>query len=58
MHHKHFGTDLDPFNASKGFLYAHIVCQTTSKSEQEKEFEKEIDTTDLENDSVVMFQKK
>ncbi|XP_023027578.2 acyl-CoA Delta-9 desaturase [Leptinotarsa decemlineata] len=58
LHHKHFGTDLDPFNPSKGWFYAHFQSVALNLSPaQEKEL-KSIDMDDLEDDKMVMFQKK
>lgn len=58
LHHKHFGTDLDPYNPTKGWLYAHIQSVAFSLSPaQEKELEK-IDMSDIESEKMLMFQKK
>ncbi|XP_045482948.1 acyl-CoA Delta-12 desaturase [Harmonia axyridis] len=56
LHHKHFGTDLDPYNCSKGFYFAHVTGFCFKLSEAQEEALNEIDTSDLENDQVVMFQ--
>ncbi|XP_044761000.1 acyl-CoA Delta-12 desaturase [Coccinella septempunctata] len=56
LHHKHFGTDLDPYNCSKGFYYAHVRGFCFKLSEAQEEALNEIDTTDLEEDKIVMFQ--
>lgn len=58
MHHKYFGTDLDPFNPKKGLLYAHFVSVTLNPSAAMKQRHEEIDMSDLQNDNIVMFQKK
>lgn len=58
LHHKHFGTDLDPYNPSKGLLYAQFVSVTLKPSSaMQKELDM-IDMSDLEEDKIVMFQKK
>lgn len=58
QHHKHFGTELDPYNHSRGFVYAHFTNLALKPHEKQKQAAEEIDITDLEQDSVVMFQKK
>ncbi|XP_050308785.1 acyl-CoA Delta-9 desaturase [Anthonomus grandis grandis] len=57
LHHKHFGTDLDPYNPKKGFLYSHFFCLLRDLSPAQLEALKEIDMSDLEGDKVIMFQK-
>lgn len=58
LHHKHFSTDLDPYNPSKGWLYAQVQSVALRLSPaQEKELEK-IDMSDIESDKMLMFQKK
>lgn len=58
LHHKHFGTDLDPYNPSKGWLYAHVQSVALKLSPaQEKELET-IDMSDIESEKMLMFQKK
>lgn len=58
MHHKYFGTDLDPFNPSKGLIFAHFVSVTLKPSPAMEKLIKEIDMSDLEQDKIVMFQKR
>ncbi|KAK4883139.1 hypothetical protein RN001_006458 [Aquatica leii] len=58
LHHKCFGTNQDPFNPSKGFFYSHFMCLTQKTTAEQEEIANNIDMSDLENDSVVMFQKK
>ncbi|KAJ3641788.1 hypothetical protein Zmor_028266 [Zophobas morio] len=58
LHHKHFQTDLDPYNPRKGFLYSHFICNSLKLSPAQEKLLDEIDMSDLENDKVVMFQKK
>ncbi|KAK9884979.1 hypothetical protein WA026_009211 [Henosepilachna vigintioctopunctata] len=58
LHHKHFGTDLDPFNPNRGLYYAHVKGYCLHLSEAQENAMKDIDDTDLKNDSVVMFQYK
>ncbi|XP_066147614.1 acyl-CoA Delta-9 desaturase [Euwallacea fornicatus] len=58
LHHKHFKTDLDPYNNKNGFFYSHFVSLMKNLSPAQIEAIKELDVSDLENDKVVMFQKK
>lgn len=58
LHHKYIGTDLDPYNNKNGFFYSHLGSLMRNLSPAQVEAIKEIDVTDLENDKVVMFQKK
>ncbi|KAF2899082.1 hypothetical protein ILUMI_07093 [Ignelater luminosus] len=57
LHHKHFKTDQDPFNPSKGFFHAHFFSLVQKPSNNQEELLKQIDMSDLEKDGVVMFQK-
>ncbi|XP_066261562.1 acyl-CoA Delta-9 desaturase [Euwallacea similis] len=58
LHHKHFKTDLDPYNNKNGFFYSHFVSLMKDLSPAQIEAIKELDVSDLENDKLVMFQKK
>ncbi|KAL0274796.1 UNVERIFIED_CONTAM: hypothetical protein PYX00_002835 [Menopon gallinae] len=58
IHHKYHGTDDDPFNYKRGFVYAQIGTYMLSKNPRRQEIIKEIDMSDLEQDKVVMFQKR
>ncbi|KAL1123055.1 hypothetical protein AAG570_002143 [Ranatra chinensis] len=58
IHHKHYGTDLDPFNYKRGFLYSQLTSHCVDSHPLRPQLEKEIDMTDIQNDAVVMFQKK
>ncbi|KAF7283188.1 hypothetical protein GWI33_001206 [Rhynchophorus ferrugineus] len=58
LHHTFFRTELDPYNPSKGFLYSHFLGSLADLSPAQEQALKEIDLSDLENDNVVMFQKK
>ncbi|KAL1491759.1 hypothetical protein ABEB36_012309 [Hypothenemus hampei] len=57
LHHKHFGTDLDPYNHKNGFWYAHLFTLMRDLSPAQVAALEDIDMSDLENDRVVMFQK-
>ncbi|XP_072399969.1 acyl-CoA Delta-9 desaturase [Diabrotica undecimpunctata] len=58
LHHKYFQTDLDPYNPSRGWFYAHIQSTTLHLSQAQEAELKKIDMSDLENDKLVMWQKK
>nr|CAH7760493.1 unnamed protein product [Callosobruchus chinensis] len=58
LHHKHFGTDLDPFNPTKGWFYSHIQSVALNLSPAQEEALKEVDMSDLEKDKMIMFQKR
>lgn len=58
LHHKHFGTELDPYNPKNGFFFSHVVSLVRDLSPAQAEALKGIDVSDLESDNVVMFQKR
>lgn len=58
IHHKHFGTEKDPYNHNRGFFYAHMGSRMLTKPANYDALAKEIDMSDLEQDKVVMFQKR
>ncbi|KAF4518904.1 hypothetical protein B566_EDAN006742 [Ephemera danica] len=58
LHHKLRGTPQDPYNPKRGFLFAHINNRFKKRTEEREQLEKEIDMNDLEQDSIVMFQKQ
>lgn len=57
FHHKHFGTDLDPYNNKNGLLNAHVISHL-KKWNPDVQRLAAIDMSDIEADSVVMFQKR
>lgn len=58
FHHAYFKTDLDPYDCRKGFLYAHFLTRIRKHSQYQEALKNSIDMSDLEDDSVVMFQKR
>lgn len=58
LHHALFGTDVDPYDHKKGFLYAHMLTRLKKLSPYQEKLKEQIDMSDIENDSIVMFQKK
>jgi len=57
-HHKYSETPSDPHNALRGFFYAHMGWLLVKKDRTVIEAGKKISVEDLENDPIVMFQKK
>ena len=58
LHHKFSDTELDPHTIDKGFFFAHCGWLLRNKSMRLVEEGRKIDMSDLEKDSIVMFQKK
>lgn len=58
IHHKHFGTDKDPYNHNRGFFYAQMGNRMLTQHPDYDKLAKEIDMSDIEADKVVMFQKR
>ncbi|CAK1540460.1 unnamed protein product [Leptosia nina] len=58
LHHAHFKTDGDPYDHRQGFIYAHFLTRLRKLSEYQTALKESIDMSDLEKDSVVMFQKR
>lgn len=58
VHHKFSETDADPHNATRGFFYAHMGWLFVKKHPDIVKAGRELDFSDLLEDSLVMFQKK
>lgn len=58
VHHKYSETHADPHNAKRGFFFAHMGWLLCRKHPALIQKGKGLDLSDLESDSVVMFQKK
>lgn len=58
VHHKFTDTDADPHNSSRGFFFSHIGWLMVKKHPHVKSKGKTVFMDDLEEDSIVMFQKK
>ncbi|XP_063924715.1 acyl-CoA Delta-9 desaturase-like [Zophobas morio] len=58
VHHKFTDTDADPHNASRGFFFSHVGWLLVRKHKQVIAKGNTLDLSDLENDPVVMFQKR
>lgn len=58
MHHKYYGTERDPYNHQKGFLYSHFISNVLSAPSDIKKYERDIDMRDVEADGYVWTQRK
>ncbi|XP_071439706.1 acyl-CoA Delta-9 desaturase-like [Hetaerina americana] len=58
LHHKYSDTDADPHNARRGFFFSHMGWLMSKKHPKVIEKGKGINMSDLEQDGIVMFQKK
>ncbi|XP_034484964.1 stearoyl-CoA desaturase 5 [Drosophila innubila] len=58
VHHKFTDTHADPHNSRRGFFFAHMGWLMCKKHPDVGIKGKQIDMTDIEQDPVVMFQKK
>ncbi|KPJ12049.1 Acyl-CoA desaturase 1 [Papilio machaon] len=57
LHHALFNTDVDPYDHKKGFFYAHMLTRLKKLSPYQEKLKQQIDMSDIETDSIVMFQK-
>jgi stearoyl-CoA desaturase (delta-9 desaturase) len=58
VHHKYPDTDADPYNAKRGFFFAHMGWLFVKKHTDVVTAGSEIDFSDLYDDKLVMFQKR
>ncbi|XP_076673221.1 acyl-CoA Delta-9 desaturase-like isoform X2 [Andrena cerasifolii] len=58
VHHKYSETNADPYNAKRGFFFAHIGWLMCRKHPDVKEKGKTVDISDLERNTVLAFQKR
>ncbi|ALC47548.1 CG15531, partial [Drosophila busckii] len=58
LHHAKFHCDEDPYYSKQSFLYAQLHGNLLGYSRQQELALKDVDMTDIENDEIVMFQKK
>ncbi|KAJ2949875.1 hypothetical protein O0L34_g11194 [Tuta absoluta] len=56
LHHEQFNTENDPYDHRGGFLYAHILSRMRKLSPLQSHLLEKVDMTDLEADSIVMWQ--
>ncbi len=58
MHHRYTDSDLDPHSIQYGFWYSHIGWLLFQKNQELRDAAKKIHMSDIEQDSIVMFQKR
>ncbi|EFA05022.2 acyl-CoA Delta-9 desaturase [Tribolium castaneum] len=58
VHHKYTDTNADPHNATRGFFFSHMGWLLVRKHPDVIAKGKTLDLSDLQEDPVVMFQKK
>jgi len=58
IHHKYTDTNSDPHNAKRGFFFSHIGWLVVRRHPDYYDKCQKINMTDLQNDSIVMIQKK
>lgn len=58
QHHKYSDTDADPHNSSRGFFFCHVGWLMMKKHPEVFRKGKDIDMSDINQDPIVMFQKK
>ena len=58
VHHKYSETNADPYNAKRGFFFAHVGWLMCKKHPDVKEKGKAIDIRDLEKNPILAFQKR
>lgn len=58
LHHETFKTADDIYYSEKNLLHAQVFAQIRSLSPKQEEMLKRVDMKDLEEDKIVMFQKK
>lgn len=58
LHHKTFKTVDDPYYSEKDFLHSQVFAHIRSLSPKQEYMLQQIDMTDLDDDKIIMFQKK
>ncbi|XP_017888699.1 acyl-CoA Delta(11) desaturase [Ceratina calcarata] len=58
VHHKYSETDADPHNVKRGFFFAHVGWLLVTPHPEVVKKRKAVDMSDLEADSIVMWQKR
>ena len=58
VHHKFSETDADPFNAKRGFFYAHVGWMLCEQHPEVQRRGKTLDMSDLLADPIVFYQRK
>ncbi|KAK7866594.1 hypothetical protein R5R35_010429 [Gryllus longicercus] len=58
VHHKYTDTDADPHNSRRGFFFSHMGWLMLRKHPHVREHGQKLDMSDLEADSIVMWQRR
>lgn len=58
LHHEKFKTTDDPYYSDRDFLHAQVYAQIRNLSPRQDELLKKVDMSDIEEDWIVMFQKR
>ncbi|KAL5235913.1 hypothetical protein ACI65C_003323 [Semiaphis heraclei] len=58
LHHAHFGTEKDPFNPKRGLFFAYFTNKLVTSHPDHEKLLKTIDIKDLEQDPIVLWQKR
>jgi len=58
VHHKFTDTDADPHNSKRGFFFCHMGWLCCKKHPDVKKYGAKVDMSDLENDPLLLFQRK
>jgi len=58
IHHTNYGTQRDPYNHKKGFVYSHVVSNLMSAPSDLKTYARDIDMRDVEADGYIWTQRK
>lgn len=58
VHHKFTDTNADPHNSKRGFFFCHIGWLMCKKHPDVKKYGGKVDMSDLENDSLLLLQRK
>ncbi|XP_050457056.1 acyl-CoA Delta-9 desaturase [Cataglyphis hispanica] len=58
IHHKYYGTERDPYNHKKGFLYSHVISNFLSAPSDIETYARSIDMRDINEDGYMFIQRK
>jgi stearoyl-CoA desaturase (Delta-9 desaturase) len=58
VHHKFTDTDADPHNSTRGLFFSHMGWLLIKKHPDVKKYGSKVDMSDLDQDPVLLFQRK
>ncbi|XP_015589808.1 acyl-CoA Delta(11) desaturase [Cephus cinctus] len=58
LHHRYYGTDKDPYNHKKGFIYSHLVSNVLTPRPDQEILAKTIDMRDVDSDGLIWIQRR